>query len=365
MKEHSTVSITNSKNSSGSIKLYPGRIGKHFKTYKGMVTHMKSKKVIATILTLSLLIPASGCNKKEDIIAKVTEYADAVISGETDDIAELLDDDDDFEDIVQGYVMSYRTDLERNEIFDVILDNMSYSIDSKSVKIDGNEASADITYTLLDYEVIYEDLDEGAEYAEYIDALENNTDKTIEIEQTIELTKDDEEWKIVDDDFENTLEAYEFYENITGFGWLVAEGPVAEFESALRNSIDFNADWYSITVYPGYTGAEYYDNLASFICWQFEDPDAAEEQFNAIYEGYNTAIFEDSWSGYSTGYSTSGSGEIVFDATNECYDFYTGDIYGGIYYNNDTIIFIFTESDDPDERSMVDAMIGEMGFTAP
>ena len=69
------------------------------------------------------------------------------------------------------------------------------------------------------------------------------------------------------------------------------------------------------------------------------------------------------WDGYSEGYSTTGEGEIRFNAHNECQDFLRGELYGGIYYNGDTIICIYTREDNAEERAMVDDLIDEIGLT--
>ncbi len=159
---------------------------------------MKKKKILAILLTASLLSSVTGCsNKKKEVIETATEYAEAVISGDIDDIADFLEDGDDLEEFMEAYEVNSN----RQDIVDAIYDSMSFEIDEKSVKIKDSKATLDVTYTLVDYMCVYEDLDDEDGLEEYLDALEDEDEETITIDQTIELEQDGGEWIVIDDDF--------------------------------------------------------------------------------------------------------------------------------------------------------------------
>ena len=137
---------------------------------------MKTTKIISSVLAASLLMSVSGCslfdNDDKNVLIAAKAYADAMISGDSADIAECLVDGDDVEEDLEDYLASYD---KCEDAYAAIFDSMSYEIDEKSVVSSKKnaEASVDITYTMVDYETVYEDVtDDGGKYEDFVEALE-------------------------------------------------------------------------------------------------------------------------------------------------------------------------------------------------
>ena len=179
---------------------------------------MKTTKIISSVLVASLLMSTSGCSHfdKDDknVLIAAKAYADAMISGDSGDIAACLVDGDDVEENIEAYLDSYE---KCEDAYAAIFDSMSYEIDEKSVVSSKKnaEASVDITYTMVDYETIYEDVtDDGGKFEDFVEALEDNDgEDTIEITQTISFVLEGKEWLVKDKKSKNFFEFYEFYDS--------------------------------------------------------------------------------------------------------------------------------------------------------
>ena len=109
---------------------------------------MNKTKVISSVLTASIILSCCGCSlfdqDNKNVLAAANAYADAVVSGEISDVIELMADGEDFEDELTDYVESSE---KLEDVYDAILNSMSYEIDRKSVTSSkkNGEASVEIT----------------------------------------------------------------------------------------------------------------------------------------------------------------------------------------------------------------------------
>ena len=179
---------------------------------------MNKTKAISLLLISSFMLSSTSCNsnKKEMIIDVADKYAEAILNSDFDSLDDCLEHDHKFDDIVCGYVEHYMEKEEYVNAYETILNNMSYEIDSDSLEINiiRKEATIDIIYTITDYMSIYEDLGEDEDMHDYLEDLEHSTNNIVYISQELQLSLVEGEWLIADNDYENILEVYEFYEDV-------------------------------------------------------------------------------------------------------------------------------------------------------
>ena len=122
----------------------------------------------------------------KNVLLVAQNYADAILAGDGEEIAEYMVDGEDIEENLVAFLESYD---KYEDAYEAIVDSMSYEIDQKSVESSKKnaEASVEITYTMVDYEIIYEDVTvDVGKYDDFVEALEDNDgEDTIEITQTI------------------------------------------------------------------------------------------------------------------------------------------------------------------------------------
>lgn len=200
------------------------------------------KKLTASTLSVAMLASLAGCamfDKDDDaVLAVVEDYAEAVKKFKAGDIAELSSNvDDEWTESLEAY-FSTDADLygeDYGSIIEAIESTLSYEIDEESVessKKDG-EASVDITWSIVDYATIYDDvIADGGDLDAYLAALADGDSK--EISQTINLVYDDEEWLVEDKDNKNLEEVYAFFEDALEY----------QFAAAISTDLIDSIEWY-------------------------------------------------------------------------------------------------------------------------
>lgn len=165
---------------------------------KTNITKIFSLTVAAAITTSCAscsLLPGVGGAKDEDIIDAADAFASALVKCDAGKIIKLTNeekDSDAAEDLEVLFGNEDYTD-EQIAIADAVADTIEYEIDEESVKIDKDEASVDVTFTMADYEAVLEgdfsDVDEAV-------AAISDCDDTAEVEVTFEFALEDDEWLI-------------------------------------------------------------------------------------------------------------------------------------------------------------------------
>ena len=198
-----------------------------------------------------------GPNKKE-IVEAADTFAGTLLKQDAGKIIKLTTEDEDSE-AAEALEMIFDDSLysdDQKKFIDAVSDTITYEVDEESVEVDKEEASADVTFTMVDYEKAldgeFEDIDA------VLDAIKDCED-TKDVEVTIEFEKDDDEWlvsNIDDDKFGDIFEFYIYELNImpavevtdtdcwTGTSGLISEvyfsDDITAYESALTFDVYYN-----------------------------------------------------------------------------------------------------------------------------
>ena len=220
------------------------------------------KKAGAAALAGAMTLSCASCalfgpNKKE-IGEAADTFAGTLLKQDAGKIIKLTTEDEDSE-AAEALGVIFDDSLysdDQKKFIDAVSDTITYEVDEESVEVDKEEASADVTFTMVDYEKAldgeFEDIDA------VLDALEDCED-TKDVEVTIEFEKDDDEWlvsNIDDDKFGDIFEFYIYELNImpavevtdtdcwTGTSGLISEvyfsDDITAYESALTFDVYFN-----------------------------------------------------------------------------------------------------------------------------
>ena len=228
------------------------------------------KKAGAAALAGAMTLSCASCalfgpNKKE-IIEAADTFAGTLLKQDAGKIIKLTTEDEDSE-AAEALGVIFDDSLysdDQKKFIDAVSDTITYEVDEESVEVDKEEASADVTFTMVDYEKAldgdFEDIDAvlDALVDAVLDALEDCED-TKDVEVTIEFEKDDDEWlvsNIDDDKFGDIFEFYIYELNImpavevtdtdcwTGTSGLISEvyfsDDITAYESALTFDVYFN-----------------------------------------------------------------------------------------------------------------------------
>ena len=220
------------------------------------------KKAGAAALAGAMTLSCASCalfgpNKKE-IIEAADTFAGTLLKQDAGKIIKLTTEDEDSE-AAEALEMIFDDSLysdDQKKFIDAVSDTITYEVDEESVEVDKEEASADVTFTMVDYEKAldgeFEDIDA------VLDAIKDCED-TKDVEVTIEFEKDDDEWlvsNIDDDKFGDIFEFYIYELNImpavevtdtdcwTGTSGLISEvyfsDDITAYESALTFDVYYN-----------------------------------------------------------------------------------------------------------------------------
>jgi len=116
------------------------------------------RKVAAATLVGTMALSFASCalfgaNKKE-IVEAADEFASTLLKQDAGKIIKLTNekkDSDNAEALEMIFDESMYSD-EQNEFNKAVADTISYEIDEDSVEVDKEEASVDVTFTMVDYE---------------------------------------------------------------------------------------------------------------------------------------------------------------------------------------------------------------------
>ena len=328
---------------------------------------MKRIKAVSLILAASMVLSLTGCSGRKKAIFEATDsYAQALISGDIDDLADLMEDDDEFEEEIERYMDRYAKNEDLEDVFDYILENTTYEIDKKSAAVSDKKAIIKITFTMPDYMCAYEDLDDDDDADDFLDALEDAEDETVTFSQKIEFKLVKDEWKIVDDDFENTLEFYEFYQEISdlGFGKLKPY-TCDEIEDMLRDVFDADSSDFDRFSDGSNDSLYYYDNSVTLEYFVFDedDIDEAAEGFEELYDEFVDEIEDEGFDGNISYDIGDGYGYILFDGSPDS-EYSDENIYGGVYWAENTMLIVASERDSS-SRDDVEAFLNALGYPTP
>jgi len=174
------------------------------------------KTIIASAIIASMALSTTGCSKgAKECKEAGTQFLEAALEREIEDMAELCEDEDDALRALAPYAASY-------DPVDAILERATIEAGKASVKKD--EGTVVFTITLPDYDAaLDEDPDDVDDFEDALDEA-----GTIEIEITLEFVNKRDNWVI--DNAEDFVEDFyeELYDIDFGFtseydGWVNSE----------------------------------------------------------------------------------------------------------------------------------------------
>lgn len=325
---------------------------------------MKREKIIAAVLAASLALSLTGCDSdNENVIKAAEDYAEALISLDVDDIAGLMEDEDEAAEELARIEEICDADPDLEDAFAAVSESMTYEIDDKSVvssKKD-KEASVDIVFTLADYEAIHEEIeDEDGDLEAYIDAL-GDPDETVEVKVTVKFVLVKDKWLVKDKNFKNLNKVLGFIDVISEYSWGILKMPTDdEFIYAVCAAFDVyeddlyqNAGSYSSEI-------TYDDSTFSITMQRYNDPEEAEFFFE---DGctYLLELLEIDINDCEYYYDEEEGGFMLFDSTYSPAADQT--LYGGLYYCDDTCIVAMT-FDEADYDS-IDELLYMLNLPTP
>lgn len=110
----------------------------------------------------------------------------------------------------------------------------------------------------------------------------------------------------------------------------------------------------------GYDGDCYYDYMT------FEDADAARDYFEDHYYDDAQDMFEDDdFDGSHRIGSSGNSAYILLNGDSDSDDFYDGDLYGGFFLKDDTIVIVLAFSDSKSDVNDIKDFLSAIGYPKP
>lgn len=157
------------------------------------------KTLIASALVASMCFGLTGCSAGAKECKELgTEFLEAALDREIDDMADLCSDDDEALELLAPYAAGY-------DPVDLILERGEISVGKASFK--GDEGTVVFTISFPDYEAAIDE--EPDDLDEFEDLLDDSED-TIDLEITLEFVKDKDDWLI--DNYDDFVE--DFYEEL-------------------------------------------------------------------------------------------------------------------------------------------------------
>ena len=187
-----------------------------------------SKKLIASAVCVSMLASLGGCalfdKDDEGVLKAADDYATAVQKVKLSDITDLMTNGEDLEEALD-YLVNDTEGMPDGyaDICSAIAGTITYEIDEESVASSKKnaEGSVDVTWTLVDYDAIFEQVSEdGGDVDAFIDALTADDAETQTISSTINFVLEDEAWLVDDEDGEILDDVYSFYADAAGYSFV-------------------------------------------------------------------------------------------------------------------------------------------------
>ena len=182
---------------------------------------MHLRKVAAAALVGTMALSCASCmlfgpNKKE-IVEAADEFAGVLLKQDAGKIAKLTNEKKNSKTVEEFEYLFDDTwfNDDQKKFIDAVSDTITYEIDEDSVEADKEEASVDVTFTMVDYEKALKGED-FSDIDEVLDALED-CDETNEVKVTFEFEKDDDEWLISnlkDKDYKKVFDFYSYELNL-------------------------------------------------------------------------------------------------------------------------------------------------------
>lgn len=160
----------------------------------------EGRKVVATVLAMSMMISVEGCSKQfdESMVSIAGKVCGSIADGDYAKASKYFDD----KNKKLEEAMTFESDDDTsNAAAELILDTITYEVDEDSYESDffGKTGSIDVVFSYVDYEKVLDSQDLFKDFQAFSDALEE-CDDTIEFSVTLEFEKQDGNAVIVNSD---------------------------------------------------------------------------------------------------------------------------------------------------------------------
>ena len=159
------------------------------------------KRIIASVLTASMALGIAGCDafgvRKEmsGVDHVVKEYAGALRDLDEEKVLSLTvygEGDPEYQEIHDCFIFDGNAEYIW-DIYEAVASTIDLNYLGSSIQVDGNEASVDFKYSIVDWKPLFEGSSETAD--DLVQAVKKSK-KTNSIKGGLEFKKEDGEWKI-------------------------------------------------------------------------------------------------------------------------------------------------------------------------
>lgn len=296
-----------------------------------------TSKTIAAALAGAMAVTCASCSmlpgdgaKTEDIVDAADSFAKALASCDAGKIAKQTNEGKDVAEDLEELFGSEDYTEEQNKIADAIADTIEYEIDEDSVEIKKDEASVDVTFTMVDYESVLDG--EFKNVDEAVDALKD-CDDTCEVEITFEFEKDEDDWLVSNFGDKKYTELYWFYGLDVSFApdLVIEDSSIIGEYNYIYTVVTFTedisdyADGFTFDVY--LDGELYYGNMTPEIDEQYlfcdltlDGPlDSGNYTITVCYNDEEIVSESVDIDNTNSGWSSSGSGSSTPDIEGDVY----------------------------------------------
>lgn len=196
------------------------------------------KKVLASVLSLAMIMSLAGCDSlkssgskkgtisEDSVISFAEDFGEAVLSQKSKNLKKLCDDfDDDLESVFDEVTNQEGVKGDNKAAYEAIFNTMEFEVDEDSVTLLKKGATVEVVFSVVNFEKV--DIDDCSDIDDYLDELGDvKKTKDITCELELELNDDDELcianaedvledlyiWEDVDLKFANEVEVTEVVE---------------------------------------------------------------------------------------------------------------------------------------------------------
>ena len=329
---------------------------------------MKKQKFVSSILIASMLLSLCSCSgDNKTVLAVADAYAQAVAGFDTDDIADLMDGDT-AQNALERFEAVYDDNSKLKPAYDAVLGSITYEIDKKSVESSKKDkkASVEITYTLVDYEAVYDEVfDDGGTIDDFIAALEDNDGKdTVEITQKLEFSYRGDKWLVKDKKLKAINEIYAFLDDMPEYGWgNFRDISSKDFKNAIKRVFQVDDEDIYESSFTDSVEFSYDDDNVMTSYAKYHNKEDASREFADMFSSIEMQLYRSDNNGK---YVYSNNGEIGYLLLNNVYfEDFEGYMYGGVYMKGDTLILVLVLSTDIPDHTQADQLLDELGYPKP
>ncbi|MBO4636575.1 MAG: hypothetical protein J5685_05440 [Clostridiales bacterium] len=149
-----------------------------------------------------------------------------------------------------------------------------------------------------------------------------------------------------------------------------------DFESAVEDNTEIDLNEYS---YDNCENLYFYNDWYYIDYFEFNDADEAEDAYDDAFDSFSSNKDHNDYSGSSRNLSTNDYKYFLFNGEIDGSGFFAplsdeyesiagsidGDVYGGVYWVEDTVIVVMVRSHESDDKGYINAILSDLGYPHP